>query len=122
MRIWLHILLTLTLTVASTVAAVFLALVVGFSFDEFLRMREWPRFLCCAVWLLPFIGLQLGGLLMSLIPCVCPSCGGKARLAAADGIKLASLRGLGSGWTWCCHDCHWSTGHWSSFYRRHMHS
>jgi hypothetical protein len=118
MRVWLHISLTLFLTVVSTVAAIFVAIVAGFNFDEFLRMHDLPRWFVYSVWLLPFLALQVSGLVMRWIPCACPQCGGKARLGLGTGslMRPAPLR-TGGNWAWSCKTCRWSTRRWSAFYR-----
>jgi hypothetical protein len=118
MRAWLHIGLTLVFTIISTVAAIFFALLAAFRFDEYCVTQGWPRWWAYGVWMLPFVGLQISGLLMSWIPCVCPRCGSKAHLEA-HGIfmNFAPLRGIGGHWAWTCEECNWTTSPWSALYK-----
>src|SRR5437763_439411 len=119
MRASIHVALTLVLTVVSTLVAIFFTLVVCFHWDRFAAMHAWPRWWAVAVWVLPFVGLEISGLLMSWIPCVCPRCGGKAHLET-NGIfmNFTPVRGIGGHWAWSCEDCHWSTRRWSTLYKR----
>jgi hypothetical protein len=119
MRAWLHILITLLLTVVSTTTAIFLALVVGFRFDHYLLTHELPRWWAWAVWLLPFVGLQAAGIVMGWIPCVCPRCGARARLRMASALfrRVPVVRAMGGRWAWLCRHCGWSSFQWSSLYR-----
>ena len=103
--------LTVGWTVISTIGSLIVFLVV----IMYALNHQWPRPAVWATALIPVLGLQLPAWAMRLVPCVCPKCGGKARL----GVAATSLSLIPTPtWAWSCTACDWSTYYWSPYQER----
>src|SRR3954454_15773425 len=108
MRAGVHMALTIGLTVVSAVGSLVvyvLVLLYGWNHD-------WPRPAVWSTLLIPFCGLHLPGWLMRPVPCVCPTCGGKAQLeVAATTLSIIPS----PKYAWSCTACNWSSYYWSPY-------
>ena len=102
----------MALTVAWTVVSAIGSLVLFVLLMLYALDHNWPRPAVWSIVLIPLLGLHLPAWVMRFVPCVCPKCGGRARLeVAATTLSIIPS----PKYAWSCTACDWSTYYWSKY-------